>query len=104
MIMPEISLFFLIRATINYNDHVPPHFDAEYNGNKVLADIINFTQLQDLNLFKNCCTVLNGTLAWDLEGNYDETKCLDLDPFNIYENSLDVEESEFLFSRKSQKS
>ena len=33
--MPEISLFFGIRVTINYNDHVPPHFNAEYNGNKV---------------------------------------------------------------------
>ncbi|AWZ49898.1 DUF4160 domain-containing protein [Hathewaya limosa] len=39
--MPEISLFFGIRVTINYNDHVPPHFHAEYNGNKVLVDIIN---------------------------------------------------------------
>ena len=56
-----------------------------------------FMKLGDLILFKNCCTVLNGTLAWDLEGNYDETKCLDLDPFNIYENSPDVEEPEFLF-------
>lgn len=39
--MPEISLFFGIRITINYNDHVPPHFHAEYNGDKVLIDIIN---------------------------------------------------------------
>ncbi|MFR5264815.1 DUF4160 domain-containing protein [Clostridium sp.] len=39
--MPEICLFFGIRITINYNDHVPPHFHAEYAGNKVLIDIIN---------------------------------------------------------------
>lgn len=39
--MPEISLFFGIRITINYNDHVPPHFYAEYNGEKALVDIIN---------------------------------------------------------------
>lgn len=39
--MPEISLFFGIRITINYNDHVPPHFHAEYNGEKALVDIIN---------------------------------------------------------------
>lgn len=32
---------FGIRITINYNDHVPPHFHAEYAGNKVLIDIIN---------------------------------------------------------------
>jgi len=41
ILLPEISLFFGIRVTINYNDHVPPHFHAEYNGNKVLVDIIN---------------------------------------------------------------
>lgn len=56
-----------------------------------------FTRLQDINLFKNSCTVLNGTLAWDLEGNYDETKCLDLDPFNIYDNSPEVDEPRELF-------
>lgn len=57
-----------------------------------------FTVLKDVKKFKECCTVLNGTLAWDLEGNYDETKCLDLDPFNIYENSPEVEEPTNLFS------
>ena len=39
--MPEICIFFGIRITINYNDHIPPHFHAEYNGNKALIDIIN---------------------------------------------------------------
>jgi hypothetical protein len=47
--MPEISLFFGIRITINYNDYVPPHFHAEYNGNKALVDIVN-------------CKVLKGSL------------------------------------------
>ena len=47
--MPEISLFFGIRITINFNDHVPPHFHAQYNGNQALIDIIN-------------CRVLKGNL------------------------------------------
>ena len=59
-----------------------------------------FKGLQDINIFKNTCTVLNGTLAWDLDGNYDETKCLDIDPFNIYENYPEVDEPEFLFNGK----
>lgn len=37
--MPEISLFYGIRITINYNDHTPPHFHAEYNGIRALIDI-----------------------------------------------------------------
>ena len=32
--MPEISLFFGIRVTMYYDDHMPPHFHAEYNGQK----------------------------------------------------------------------
>lgn len=32
--MPEISLFYGIRVTMYYEDHNPPHFHAEYNGNQ----------------------------------------------------------------------
>ena len=32
--MPEISLFYEIRVTMYYEDHNPPHFHAEYNGNQ----------------------------------------------------------------------
>ena len=39
--MPIISLFYGIKVTMYYNDHMPPHFHAEYNGTKVLVDIIN---------------------------------------------------------------
>lgn len=46
--MPEISIFFGIRITINYNDHTPPHFHAEYNGDKVLIDIINAKVLKGM--------------------------------------------------------
>ena len=58
--MLEISLFFGIRVTINYNDHVPPHFHAEYNGNKVLVDIINVKVLKGYFLKRQ----LKLILAW----------------------------------------
>lgn len=38
--MPEISLFYGIRVTMYYDDHNPPHFHAEYNGNKIIVDIV----------------------------------------------------------------
>jgi len=38
--MPEISVFFGIRVSMYYNDHMPAHFHAEYNGQKVLVDIM----------------------------------------------------------------
>ena len=37
--MTEISLFYGIRITMYYEDHNPPHFHAEYNGNKAIIDI-----------------------------------------------------------------
>ena len=39
--MPEISLFRGIRISMYYSEHNPPHFHAEYNGQKVLVDIVN---------------------------------------------------------------
>lgn len=44
--MPEISLFYGIRVTMYYDDHNPPHFHAEYNGYKVLVDIIKGRVIQ----------------------------------------------------------
>ena len=39
--MPEIALFFGIRVSMYYNDHMPPHFHAAYNGQQALIDIVN---------------------------------------------------------------
>jgi len=36
------------------------------------------------------CTVLNGTLAWDVGGNFDSSKCIDIDPCSIYDSAQDV--------------
>ena len=37
--MPLISLFYGIRVTMDYDDHNPPHFHAEYNGYSALIEI-----------------------------------------------------------------
>lgn len=44
--MPEISRFFGIIITMNYNDHAPPHFHVRYGGNKALVAIDGLTMLQ----------------------------------------------------------
>ena len=58
--MPEISLFYGIKVTMYYDDHNPPHFHAEYNGNKVIVDIIKG------NVIKGCfpSKQLKLILAW----------------------------------------
>jgi len=46
--LPEICLFYGIRITMNYDDHIPPHFHAEYNGMKALIDIYEVKVLKGM--------------------------------------------------------
>lgn len=43
-----------------------------------------FEPLQDLEIFKEKLTVINGTVAWDMGGNRDPKKCIDIDVFSIF--------------------
>ena len=51
-----------------------------------------FKPLHDIELFKKSCTVLNDTLAWDINGNYDSSNCLDIDSDKIYNSCPEVDE------------
>lgn len=44
-----------------------------------------FEKLADEAIFRSALTVLNDTVAWDLTGEYDPTRCIDIDPFEVYE-------------------
>lgn len=44
--MPEISRFFGIRILMFYNDHAPPHFHAEYAGERAVIDIRSLAVLE----------------------------------------------------------
>ncbi|MBE7468070.1 MAG: DUF4160 domain-containing protein [Anaerolineales bacterium] len=37
--MPTISTFYGIRISMNYNEHNPPHFHAEYQNYEVTVEI-----------------------------------------------------------------
>lgn len=43
-----------------------------------------FKQLQNIHIFKNTCTILNNTLAWDISGKQDKSNCIDIDPETLY--------------------
>ena len=49
-----------------------------------------FKQISDIEIFKDCCTVINGTLAWTPDRSFSEKTCLDLDPENLYLQSKDI--------------
>lgn len=44
-----------------------------------------FEPLNDEDVFVRTCCVLNDTLAWDLDGNRDPYKAIDLDPIALHE-------------------
>jgi hypothetical protein len=43
--VPEISRFFGIRILMYYADHAPPHFHAEYAGERVAMEIATLAVL-----------------------------------------------------------
>lgn len=45
-----------------------------------------FSPLRDEATFRNSLTVINGTVAWDLEGARNASACIDLDPCELYDN------------------
>ena len=47
-----------------------------------------FQVLRDAEVFRSALTVMNGTVAWDLEKNRDTTKCIDIDPFMVFESEV----------------
>ncbi|MFZ4655398.1 MAG: DUF4160 domain-containing protein [Caldilineaceae bacterium] len=44
--MPEVSRFFGIIISLNYNEHPPPHFHVRYNDQKALVDIESLRLLE----------------------------------------------------------
>lgn len=49
-----------------------------------------FQKISNLKDFIDKCTVLNGTLAWDLDGNFNGYDCIDISPETIYEKGEEV--------------
>ena len=49
------------------------------------STLMNEQYSHQIENFKNTCTVMNGTLAWDISGKMDESDCIDIDPFTLYE-------------------
>ena len=49
-----------------------------------------FAPLQDGENFRNCLTVLNDAVAWDLDGTRDPCTCIDLDPCESVRYSFSV--------------
>ena len=49
-----------------------------------------FSPLRNEAMFRNSLTVMNGTVAWDLDGTRNASACIDLDPCEIYDDCPSV--------------
>ena len=75
--MPEISWFFGIKITMNWNDHVPPHFHAYYGSYEASISIIGCNVIagalprKELNLVLAWCFMYQKELLenWELSRN-----------------------------------
>ncbi len=71
------------------------------DGNIKLYDVSHligkgiFQKISAIKDFMDKCTVMNGTLAWDIGGNFDVYNCIDIDPETIYANGQDVSDPLF---------
>lgn len=70
--MPLLSEFFGIKIYIYWDDHVPPHFHAEYNGHHVLVDIEENVVIKGVLPANKLKLVLGGrnsiTMSWWIVG------------------------------------
>lgn len=77
----------VVQVVPNENYTVTVYFE---DGKIVLYNVVPllekeiFQPLKDKDVFMNTCTILNNTLAWDLAGNRDTSKCIDIDPDTLY--------------------
>ena len=82
-------MFLRVIQVIPYRDYkVYVYFEDGkivcYDASQLLDKKV-FEPLKDIEFFMNACTIMNDSLAWDITGTRDESKCIDLDPDMLYE-------------------
>lgn len=83
--VPLISEFFGIKIYMYWDEHIPPHFHAEYGGTTILVDIINGVvlrgtfPLRQLKLVLAWCELHRDELMgnWNSASAYGEMKQID---------------------------
>jgi hypothetical protein len=55
-----------------------------YDVKPLLKSNTVFAPLMNIQTFKEKLSVINDTVAWDMAGNHDPRKCIDIDPFTIF--------------------
>ena len=67
-----------------FNDGSVRFYDAKH----LVKPGTVFEPLEDIDLFKTRIAIINGTVAWDFEGNRSKSECIDLDPIVLFEQPI----------------
>ena len=78
-----------VTQVVPYDDYtVDVYFEdgkiVRYDVKSGLLDNV-FKRIKEPDIFMNTCTILNGTLAWDVAGGRNVYECIDIDPWVLYE-------------------
>ena len=78
-----------VTQVVPYDDYtVDVYFeDGKIVRYDVKSDLLDnvFKRIKEPDIFMNTCTILNGTLAWDVAGGRNVYECIDIDPWVLYE-------------------
>jgi len=55
-----------------------------YDAKPLLKKDTVFEPLMDIKNFTEKLTIINNTIAWDMGGNRNPYKCIDIDPFTVF--------------------
>lgn len=61
-----------------------------YDCNWIKTESGVFRQIHELSRFKDLCTIMNGTLAWDISEKRDPYNCIDICPDTVYQDSVKI--------------
>ncbi|HZK71595.1 MAG TPA: DUF2442 domain-containing protein [Clostridia bacterium] len=83
---------YMVIPTDDYKVYV--HYDNGeirlYDASWILEKSEVFEQIKDIEVFKEICTVMNDTLAWDISRCRDRYNCIDICTDTVYEDSIKV--------------
>lgn len=86
----NIPKLFQVYPTNNYSVHL--YYDNGeikiYDCRWILKEDGPFKKLHNTETFIKLCTVMNGTLAWDISEHRDPYNCIDICPDTVYQESV----------------
>ncbi len=73
-----------IRVFLYYDNGEVRVYDCRW----ILDSTGVFEKIKDPIRFRELCTIMNGTLAWDTSGERDPHNCIDICPDTVYQDSV----------------